>query len=205
MAVSPIVIGVYYDFSSVLCYVAQQVMHQVEEELRQASIELVWKPVDLTVLTGWNRGDRMRGRRRSPTALWTIEQLIDEPIHVPELWMDSRLASAVALSLDRGDRETAWRRLVFDCVYRLGRSLDGGGLVAELAAELDIEAPETGEAARLVERTTRDAEALGVVGVPSFLLGSWPVGGIQDPRTMVSFLKRYADRAREQQQRSASN
>ena len=36
-----------------------------------------------------------------------------------------------------------------------------------------------------------------VSGVPTFMLDSWPFGGIQEDDTMVSILTRYAERKRQ--------
>ena len=47
----------------------------------------------------------------------------------------------------------------------------------------------------LVART-RHAHAQEVTGVPNFMLGSWPFGGIQTDETMLSILGRFAARRR---------
>jgi len=45
-------------------------------------------------------------------------------------------------------------------------------------------------------RRTRHAGEQGVAGVPSFLVGEWPIAGIQCDATMRSMLSRFAARQR---------
>ena len=43
-----------------------------------------------------------------------------------------------------------------------------------------------------VEVETLLATEANVSGVPTFMLGEWPLGGIQDEQTMQSVFRRYA-------------
>ena len=52
----PLRVPVYYDFASTLCYVAWRVMARMADDLTEIGIELVWRPIDLARLTGWERG-----------------------------------------------------------------------------------------------------------------------------------------------------
>jgi predicted DsbA family dithiol-disulfide isomerase len=49
---------------------------------------------------------------------------------------------------------------------------------------------------RLETRTTLAAQEM-VTGVPTFMLGRWPFGGIQQQDTMRMVLERFASRSRE--------
>ena len=48
-----------------------------------------------------------------------------------------------------------------------------------------------------LENRTREAAEAMVTGVPTFMLSNWPMGGIQDDDTMVSLIRRFANRARQ--------
>ena len=56
MASTPVVIRVYYDFASTLSYVSHRVLGSIDEQLVGIGVQLEWRPIDLTRITGWERG-----------------------------------------------------------------------------------------------------------------------------------------------------
>ncbi len=191
-------VPVFYDFASAICFVAHEVTAQIEQPLLAAGVRLTWHPVDLTLLSGWQRGDRLAGRRRAGVA--EVARSLEVEVVLPDFWMDSRQVHDVALCLAELDqeRERTFRNTVWQEVYRHGRVLDD----ADMAEELYLRAGSSGQPPsdpdgdRLIE-ATRAAAQLGVVGVPAFLLGDFPVGGIQHPATQLEFLTRWARRERQ--------
>ena len=165
--------------------------------LDEIGLELEWTPVDLTLLTGWKRGAPM-----DPMRLEDVRQIaraLEVPIQVPARWQDSRAASAVALHLAREpEREATWRERVFTAVYEEARLPHDESEVRRLCDELKIaaaaDALDTG--LRDLVARTEAARAAEVTGVPCFMLGQWPFGGIQDEATMRSVLGRWASRQR---------
>ena len=113
--------------------------------------------------------------------------------------MDSRGAMAVALRLKGSDREPAWRERVWSAVFEEGRDLDEADQLERLARDLDLDLPPLLDhrAVEAVEVATLLAVEADVLGVPTFMLGAWPVGGIQDERTMRSVFTRFARKKRE--------
>ena len=189
---SPLTIPVYFDFASTIAYVAHRVMGRVEAELAARDLALEWRPIDLAAITGWPRGVPLPVAARDNAA--RVGQELDVAVRVPPRWLDSRAAHAVALALRGSPREATWRERVWTAVFEEGRALDDA-TVAALAADLDLPLPEIDLAA--VATATRDAHEIGVSGVPTFLLDRWPMGGIQEPPTMVALLDRFARRKRE--------
>ncbi len=112
--------------------------------------------------------------------------------------MDSRDANAVALSLARSEREPTWRERVFCAVYEQGRSLDDPATLPALARDLGLTLDEqlTRDARDALDVQTARAREAEVTGVPTFMLGPWPFGGIQEEPTMRSILGRWAARQR---------
>jgi len=189
-------VRVHYDFASSLCYVAHRMMERMEGTLAELDIALEWRPIDLARITGWRRGAPIEGPRRD-NALRVAGEL-GVPLRMPAVWMDSRPANAAALALSGSDREATWRERVFSGVFEQGRSLDDGPAVEGWAIELGLDlAALAGEAQRsALDDETRDAAAREVCGVPTFMLGPWPFGGIQEEFTMRSILSRWAARQR---------
>jgi predicted DsbA family dithiol-disulfide isomerase len=190
----PLRVRVDYDFASSLCYVAHRCMERLREPIEELGLRLEWSPLDLTRITGWRRGAEMDETRRA-NVLRVSEELA-VPLRIPRTWQDSRRAHAVALVAPPG-REATWRERVWSALYEEGRVLDAAGTDA-LAAELGLVLPDD-----LVERglgqleaRTRSAWDDEVTGVPNFMLGEWPFGGIQTDDTMLSILGRFASRQR---------
>ena len=65
-----LVIPVYFDFASTLCYVAHRVMGRLAGELGRIAVGLDWRPIDLARITGWKRGVDVVGERRCPVRRW---------------------------------------------------------------------------------------------------------------------------------------
>ena len=95
-------VPVYYDFASTLCYVAHRVLERMRPDLEALELELRWRPIDLTRLTGWRRGDAVEGLR-GENALRVAREL-DVPLRMPQRWLGSRPAAAIALALARRQR-----------------------------------------------------------------------------------------------------
>lgn len=190
-------VPVHYDFASSLCYVAHRVIHRMQAFCDELGLQMIWTPVDLSQLTGWRRGaavdpDRTQGVRAIAAAL-------DVPIRVPERWLDSRRAGAIALSLaDRPAQEASWRERIFSAIYEEARTPSDDDELGRLCRDLGLTPSPDEIAAGLAELDQRTAAAgdAQVSGVPTFMLGDWPFGGIQDESTMRSVLQRWAERQR---------
>lgn len=189
-------VPVYYDFASTLCYVAHRVLERMRPDLDALELELRWRPIDLTRLTGWRRGDAVEGLRRE-NALRVAHEL-DVPLHMPHRWLDSRPASAIALALAGTDREVEFREAVWSAVYARGVELEREPWLLDLARDLDVDAERVAGRRGLeaLELATLEAKEAQVTGVPSFLFGEWPLGGIQEEQTMRSLFSRFATRQR---------
>lgn len=190
-------VPVHYDFASSLCYVAHRVVGRMADFLEEVGLDLEWTPVDLTRLTGWRRGAPI-----DPVRLEDVRQIaraLEVPIQVPERWLDSRAASAIALYLaDQPERAATWRERVFTAIYEERRPPDDVSELRRLGDELKIAPAADAMDAGLLELAARTeaAREAQVSGVPCFMLGQWPFGGIQDEATMRSVLERWASRQR---------
>lgn len=188
-------IPVYYDFASTICYVAHRVVERMTSDLDALAIELVWRPIDMTTIAGWPRGSVVEGPRRE-NALRVARELGVEA-RMPGEWLDSRAAGCVARALAGTAKEPAWRERVWSAVFDEGRDPGDDETIEALGRDLGIDtAPLIAPAAyRALEEASRAARAAEVTGVPTFDLG-FPLGGIQDPRTMLDLISRWAERKR---------
>ena len=197
MSRAPAVIPVYFDFASTLCYAAHRVMGRLAGELAAAGIALDWRPIDLARITGWRRGVDVVGARRAQVL--QVARELAGTLRMPPRWIDSRPAAAVALGLHGTVKEPAWRERVWTAVFEEGRDPDEEGELTSWARDVGIEENLRDLRLASVEAETDRAHGLGIDGVPTFLLGPWPMPGIQEDATMLALLRRYVER---QQRRS---
>jgi len=186
-------IPVHYDFASTICFVAHRVLEAMREDLDAMGVALDWRPIDVSSIAGWRRGMRVDGPRRE-NALRVAAEL-GVAVRMPGVWLDSRPAHLVALSLIRSDKEPAWRERVWSAVFEEARDIGAPGEVERLAADVALdELPDLEDFARL-EAATEAAREAEVIGVPTFQVG-FPLGGIQDPATMRLLFQRWVDKQR---------
>ena len=190
-------VRLHYDFASSLCYVTHRVMQRMGATLDELGIALEWAALDLAQLTGpYRAGVEIPEVRRANAA--RVAQELGVSMHVPSVWPDSSAVNGAAYLAERAGRGASWRERVFTLVFEERRPAPGPVETAALAAELGLAlAPRDVERAlRELEVKTELAREEGVSGVPTFMLGSWPFGGIQSEETMRHVLARYASKAR---------
>ncbi len=184
---------VYYDFASTICYVAHRVLGRLAARIDEIGVDLEWRPVDLTDLTGWRRGAPVTGPGRE-NALRVAADL-QVPARMPGLWIDSRAAHELALALaDDPVKEAVWRERVWTAVFEEGRDIGEPDEVERLAREVGV-SPDLRPMVAIDAVTERAREA-GIQAVPSFLIDTWPMGGIQDDQSMTAFFQRYVRKRR---------
>ncbi len=189
-------VPVYYDFASSLCYVAHRIVGQLGPDLEELGIELVWTPLDLASLLGIRRGGLVEPRRRENAQ--RVARELGVAVHVPHRWMDSRNCLAASLLVEDGARQTTWRERVWSEIYEANRPAETVEDIERLGRELgwSFDREVLADAGRRVAQLTFEAGQALVTGVPTFMLGEWPFGGIQELPTMRAILRRFVERRR---------
>jgi predicted DsbA family dithiol-disulfide isomerase len=190
-------VRVHYDFASSLCYVAHRVMQRMAAQLEALGVALAWTPLDLARLVGpYRAGAEISAARRENARRVASE--LGVALAVPRVWPDSRAANAAALCAERAGRGESWRERIFTAVFEESRLALGDDDVLALARELGL-ALQPRDLARgrgELELNTELAREEQVSGVPTFMLGSWPFGGIQTDDTMERVLERFVRKLR---------
>jgi predicted DsbA family dithiol-disulfide isomerase len=187
-------VPVYYDFASVICYVAHRVMERLSPSLEELEIDLAWSPLDLAQLAPYRRGGTIPEASRTNAA--RIARELSVPVRIPSLWLDSRPLNSAAIAAEDLGRGESWRERIWTALYQEGRPVED---VAAFAREsgIPIDPDAIAEARGELESRTQLAAQDMVTGVPTFMLGRWPFGGIQQQDTMRMVLERFASRSRE--------
>jgi predicted DsbA family dithiol-disulfide isomerase len=199
MGAAPAVLAVrvHFDFASSLCYVAHRVMQRMGGTLAELGIALAWTPVDLGRLLGsYRAGAEVPAPRRENAQRVAAELGVE--LRVPRVWPDSSGVNAAACAAERAGRGATWRERVFTALFEESRLAPSDDEVLALAREIALPLAERDLARgrRELEVKTERALAEQVTGVPTFMLGTWPFGGIQSEDTMKRVLERFAQRTR---------
>jgi predicted DsbA family dithiol-disulfide isomerase len=189
---APLVVPIYFDYASTLCYAAHRVLGRIGPALEAAGLTFAWRPIDLARITGWRRGEDVVGERRAHVL--RVARALAGPVHMPPRWIDSRAASAVTLQLAGHPSEPTWRERVWTAIFEEGRDPGEPGELVRWAGDVELTHVLGGPQTAAVTAATDAARGLGVEGVPTFLLGNWPLPGIQDDATMCTLLRRWAER-----------
>ena len=197
---SKVIIPVYYDFASSLCYVAKKVMEQLDGQL---DIELLWKGVQIARRhDGWKNGEMIGDEAKGK--IFRVARETGVELRVPDCWLDSAAAlEGAEFAKDHG-KFAAYHRTLFSAVYEAGMDIGSRATLLELVEGVGLPAPElehaltAGTFTGRVKETEAEATQFGVVGYPTFMLGEFPLIGIQPAETMRMMIQRYVDKSREQ-------
>jgi len=194
-----VVIPVYFDYASSLCYIAWRIAERLEDTL---DIEMQWRPLSIAAhYPNWQHGVLMGGDTRAK-----IERVAEEtgvPLRIPERWMDSRAALEGAVFAEAYDRVAAYHRAVFAAAYENAADIGDARVLVRVADAVGLpidkfqEYRTTRRAAPRIAGNLEEARRHGVTGYPTFLLGEFPLTGIQPYETMKVLLLRHLERRRD--------
>jgi 2-hydroxychromene-2-carboxylate isomerase len=187
-------VPLYYDFASTICYVAHRVLGRLEEPIAELGIELEWRPLDLSGIVRRPRGLPLPEAARANAE--RVARELGVPVRVPPRWLDSRPAAAAALAIDDAARGATWRERIFTAAFEEGLDIGADAAVSGWLDALGFAVPSASMERGLadLDAETERAREAQISGVPTMMLGEWPIGGIQDERTTLHLLGRYARR-----------
>ncbi len=197
---SHVIVPIYYDYASSLCYVAKRVMAQLDGQLE---IELLWKGVQISRRhQGWKNGEMIGDEAKGK--IFRVARETGVPLRVPERWLDSASALAGAEFAREQGKFAEYHDAIFAAVFAEGKDIGDLQTLLGLAerirlpvAELE-QALKTGAFTERVKENEAEATTFGIVGYPTFMLGAFPLIGIQPAETMRLLIRRYIDQARKQ-------
>src|SRR2546428_13479331 len=109
---SQVLVPIYYDYASSLCYVTKKVMEQLNGQLE---IELAWKGVQVSRRhPGWKNGEMIGDEARGK--IFRVARETGVTLRVPERWLDS----ASALEGAEFARERGKFAVYHDVVFAAG-------------------------------------------------------------------------------------
>ncbi len=197
---APIVIPIYFDYASTLCYVAWRIVRELEDEM---GFEALWKGVPIRLRDHASRPGNALGAIERMKVMNVIAETGVE-VAPPEQWIDSA-AALMGSELAREARQFArYHEGVFRAAFEDRRDIAEIGLLGEIAraAGMDRGRFENDIRARRMESRVAankdEADRFSALGYPTFILGDFPLTGIQPKETMRMLLGRFIEqRSRE--------
>lgn len=195
-----VIIPIYFDYASTLCYVAWRIVRELEAELNFLPL---WKGVPIRLRDGRIRPGNPLGvieRMKVMTALAETGVTV-QPL---EQWVDSDAALEGAELAREAGVLPCYHERVFRALFEDRSDIARLDLLTQIAGECGLEAERFRAdlnvhrmASRIVANKA-EADRLSALGYPAFILGDFPLIGIQPIATMRLLLKRFIDqRAKE--------
>jgi predicted DsbA family dithiol-disulfide isomerase len=195
-----VIVPIYYDYASSLCYVAKKVMEQLQGKL---AIELLWKGVQISRRhQGWKNGEMIGDGAKGK--IFRVARETGVELRVPERWIDSSYALEGAEFARAQGKFQDYHDAVFAAIFEEGKDVGDLATLLDLAESIGLPAGEleqdlsTGALTARVKDSEVEAATFGVVGYPTFLLGEFPLVGIQPAETMRLLIQRYVDQKQKQ-------
>ncbi len=193
-------IPLYYDYASSLSYVAKRVMQQLNGQLE---IDLLWKGVQIARRhKGWKNGemigDEVKGK------IVRISRDTGVPVRIPAKWLDSSYALESAEFAKDQNLFPEYHEAVFVAAFEESKDIGELTTLLGIAEQVGLSvaalesALQSGNLTKRVDDTEQEAATFGVVGYPTFMLGEFPLIGIQPAETMRLLIQRYVEKARQQ-------
>ena len=190
------VIPIYFDYASSLCYVAWQIMRRLEGDL---DVVGRWRPVHIAAQhPEWQPGLSLPDAARA-----NVERVAREAgvaVRIPAQWIDSRAALEGALFAEEHGCAAPYHAAVFQAVFETGEDVSERVVLVRAAAAAGLpigsfmECIATRRMAPALAAAAHEARRCGVAGFPTFLLGGFPLTGVQAYDTMKLLVARHLAR-----------
>ena len=195
-----IVIPIYFDYASTLCYVAWRIVAQLESEL---PIESWWKGVPIRLRDFRARGGRDLNPAEREKVIMVAAETGIQVVPSPR-WLDSDAALQGAELAREADAFGLYHESVFRAAFEERLDIGDLELLADIAQRLGIDRAQflsdlrTQKMAARIEANQREADSFSALGYPTFMLGDFPLIGIQPLKTMRLLIRRFIDKRAEE-------
>ncbi len=188
-----VVIPIFFDYASTLCYIAWRITGRLRAEL---PIDPLWKGVPVTM-----RDRRIRpGIKPRPEDIAKVMGVCAETgiaVEPPPRWLDSDAAIQGAELARRAGAFDAYHDAVFRAAFEERLDIGRRDVLDDIAARAGMDVTrfrgdiERGTMADQLAEHKREADEFSAIGYPTFLLGDFPLIGIQPIETMRLLFERF--------------
>ena len=197
-----IVIPIYFDYASTLCYVAWRIVGELRQEL---DFEPLWKGVPIR----WRSNASAPGIELGTVERAKIATVIAETgisVTPPERWINSEAALMGSELARNAGVFNVFHDAIFRAAFEQGIDISDLDRLAEIAQRVGIDPKlfrqgiEQRLTAPQLAANKSEADAFSALGYPTFMLGEFPLIGIQPKPTMRLLFSRFLDQRRSEPQ-----
>ncbi len=189
----PVIIPIYFDYASTLCYIAWRIVSELESEL---GFEALWKGVPISIRDFKARAGRELGTREYQKVLMVAAEtgILVAP---PKTWINSDAALMGAELAREAKAFPAYHAAVFRGAFDEGLDISSREVLADIAHRAGMDRAgfladlESERMASRIADNKREADEQSALGYPTFILGEFPLIGIQPKDTMRLIFARY--------------
>jgi predicted DsbA family dithiol-disulfide isomerase len=195
-------IPIYFDYASTLCYIAWRIVTPLEDEL---GFEALWKGVPIAMRDFRAKPGRVLGERERQKVLFVAAET-GVRVAPPSSWIDSSAAlQGSEIARDAGVFP-AYHDAVFRAAFDDGENIADPRVLDAIAHRAGLDRAKFRAAidsdamsARLADHK-READEFSALGYPTFILGDFPMIGIQPVESMRLLLGRFIRQRAEEPQ-----
>jgi predicted DsbA family dithiol-disulfide isomerase len=191
----PVIIPVYFDYASTLCYIAWRIVRELEPEL---GFEALWKGVPIVLRDQRAKAGRSLGPQERNKVLMVVAET-GIPVTPPAQWIDSTDALEGAELAREAGRFAAYHERVFRAAFDEHLDIARADVLDDLAAGAGLDRArfradlDTHRMAPLIAAHKHEADTFSALGYPTFILGDFPLTGIQPIGTMRMLFARFIE------------
>ena len=195
-------IPIYFDYASTLCYIAWRIVTPLEDEL---GFEALWKGVPIAARDFRAKPGRVLGERERQKVLFVAAET-GIRVAPPSSWIDSM----PALQGSEIARDAGVFAAYHDAVFRAAFEQGAISRIARCSTRLrsapvsiarsSATASTRGAMTARIAEHKREADEFSALGYPTFILGDFPMIGIQPIESMRLLLGRFIRQRAEEPQ-----
>lgn len=199
-------ITVFSDYICPFCYIGIETLRKVQSEVPPFTVE--WKGFQLhpeypTTGLPMERRIAQYGRERYAAVWQNILSLaagIGLAMTPPPLVTNSLMALEATEYAKEQGKEESFSRAVYQAYFQQGQNIGDSAVLLSLAAAVGLDPKQvqhhlrTRTYAARIQSSQQEARALGVSGVPTFIVGPAQIVGAQAPEVFVKMLNRIVER-----------
>jgi predicted DsbA family dithiol-disulfide isomerase len=195
-------IPIYFDYASTLRYIAWRIVTPLEDEL---GFEALWKGVPIAARDFRAKPGRVLGERERQKVLFVAAET-GVRVAPPSSWIDSAAAlQGSEIARDAGVF-AAYHDTVFRAAFDEGKDIADPEVLDAIADRAGLDrakfrdALDSGVMNARLEEHKREADEFSALGYPTFILGDFPMIGIQPIESMRLLLGRFIRQRTEEPQ-----
>jgi len=188
-----VIIPIYFDYASTLCYIAWRIVSELEGEL---GFESLWKGVPTSLRDFKARAGSELGPREYQKVIMVAAET-GIRVAPPKTWINSDAALMGAELAREAKVFPRYHAAVFRAAFDKGLDISKREVLAEIAQRTGMDRDRflaDLQAERMAPRISdnkREADGQSALGYPTFILGEFPLIGIQPKDTMRLIFSRY--------------